>query len=59
MDNDHCRICLTWLGECLDEIDVSSLSLFKRVDGVAIHEKLEFVAGLMVNIFSLIVLKKK
>lgn len=44
MDDNQCRVCL---GEAND----GRLSVFKRVNGVAIEEKLQFVTGLKVIIF--------
>lgn len=44
MDDNQCRVCL---GEAVDK----RLSVFKRVNGVAIEEQLQFVAGLTVSLF--------
>lgn len=42
MDDNQCRVCL---GDAND----NRLSLFKRVNGILIQEKLEFVTGIKVS----------
>lgn len=42
MDDNQCRVCL-------DKANDSRLSVFKRVNGLAIEEKLHFITGIKVN----------
>ena len=42
MDDNQCRVCL-------GEADNNRLSVFERVNGVAIEEQLQFVTGLQVR----------
>lgn len=42
MDDNQCRVCL-------GEANGSRLSVFKRVNGISIEEKLRFVTGLEVS----------
>lgn len=44
MDDNQCRVCLA-------EATDARLSVFKRVGGVTIEDKLKFVAGLQVGLF--------